>query len=380
MKRKWIPVVSILAMAALISGAAGLVWKGHSQAASEGNPDSVRDEKREGIVPAKEYMATVDGEKITVIEYKAFLSMAAENEIKMDPERYKKEGDAFWDTWTEDGIRREQRVKAKALEDVKQFKVLCRKAAENNIRLDDSDQRRVETVLKNKRLIYQGRREEYYKWLNSIGVRNEKEFLDIYSRMILNEKLLSKLNENMQSTDAEAEEYYRENREDFDKPEELWITDIFIKTVDRNGIPLPKALREKALERMKEALARVESGESFEKVAFDYCTDDALRKMGCRITLKKMEGEKEYVDLAFSLELNEVSNIFETAGGYHVFKLTARRALEPMSFDSQKPVICTYLSRLKQIRLRKEWFESARLEINGPVYDAILLSEMSFQK
>lgn len=139
--------------------------------------------------------------------------------------------------------------------------------------------------------------------------------LDTFVKKIIEPSLLNeKVRENFsKSTDPEATQYNRD---------EAHVYHILI------GVNDPTNAKEKDEKKKVAAgvLARLKKGEDFAKVATEVSTDTASKPQGGDLGWVPKGGTVEEFDkVAFSIELNKISDIVETSYGYHILKVTERR-------------------------------------------------------
>ena len=121
-------------------------------------------------------------------------------------------------------------------------------------------------------------------------------------------------------SEAEILEYYQENLDDFKTEEEVRASHIFKslrKSENRQEI------YDELLAVRREALA----GDDFDELAKKY-SDKPAEEIDLGF-FKRGEHMDEFETIAFSMEVDEISPIFSTHWGFHLAKLTDRKAPEP---------------------------------------------------
>ena len=152
--------------------------------------------------------------------------------------------------------------------------------------------------------------------------------------------------------DAEVEEFYTKNPEQFKSPEKVRASHILV-AVPMDAAPEVAAEKERTA---KELLDRVKKGEDFGKLAAEKSEDpSAKQNSGDLDFFSKEQMVPEFADAAFKMKQDEVSaEPVRSQFGYHVIKMTGRKDAETMSLDQVKPQLLAYLKgQKKQVEVKK---------------------------
>ncbi len=132
---------------------------------------------------------------------------------------------------------------------------------------------------------------------------------------------LQKAIENVNVTDADAQDYYNENKEQFIKGESVSASHIL---VDKE-------------ETAKEIMAKIEAGEvSFEDAARENSSCPSSQQGGALGEFTRGQMVPEFDTAVFSMEVGELRGPVKTQFGYHIIKLTAKNEPEEMAFADIK--------------------------------------------
>ncbi|MBC7333715.1 MAG: peptidylprolyl isomerase, partial [Actinobacteria bacterium] len=113
--------------------------------------------------------------------------------------------------------------------------------------------------------------------------------------------------------------------------------------------------REEALEKMEYIESELKNGARFEDLAKKYSDDKISAANGGDIGyVSKSELIKELGDVAFSLNVGEVSDIVETPYGFYILKVTDRKKEYIKDFEEVKDSIEYYLESVEK---SKKWEE-----------------------
>jgi parvulin-like peptidyl-prolyl isomerase len=127
--------------------------------------------------------------------------------------------------------------------------------------------------------------------------------------------------ERIAAEEAQAE---RERRIIASQPQQIGARHILIMHDDSASKPPGlKRTRAQALQRAKEVLLKVRSGESFEELVKAYSDEPgAAERAGDLGVFDRATMVKPFTDAAFALKVGEVSEIVETKFGFHIIKRT----------------------------------------------------------
>ena len=143
-------------------------------------------------------------------------------------------------------------------------------------------------------------------------------------------------------TDAQIEDYYEKNKQQFAQPERRDLLIVLTKTEAK----------------AEQAKAALESGQPFKKVAKQYSIDDASKAQGGKLpAVAKGQQEKAFDTAIFAAKKSKVTGPVKTQFGYYVFKVT--RSTRRRSRRSSRPRRRS--SRCSRRRTsRRRWTRSSR--------------------
>lgn len=148
-----------------------------------------------------------------------------------------------------------------------------------------------------------------------------KELYNVQKENLLIQKEQAKITEKIDVTPEEVRLYYNGLKEKNELPEisaEVELAQIIIKakpTEDEN---------ERILNKLKEIRKELLDGASFKMKAIINSDDPGVTQNGGEYTItKESPFIKEFKEMAFSLDLNQISQPFESDFGYHIMQLNA---------------------------------------------------------
>lgn len=157
----------------------------------------------------------------------------------------------------------------------------------------------------------------FYKRDSEDDFRNE--LFELNKQRELSNRMREKVIENVEVTPDEVRAYFNSIPEE-ERPffgDEVEISQIVIKP------EIPQSEKQKIIDRLKEFREDVvDNGASFATKAVLYSQDPGSSRDGGRMVITRKDNlDKEFKNMAFSLEEGEVSQPFESQFGFHIIKL-----------------------------------------------------------
>ena len=188
-----------------------------------------------------------------------------------------------------------------------------------------------------------------------------------------NEVKIAKLIDSLgakEATNAEAEKYYKQNKDQFVLPERVRASHILFDTnVESLKRKITEADKEAKLsvadidKKVKEEITRkekllqevrqkaVKNPKNFAELARQYSEDPGTAQNGGDLGfVTRTQVVKEFGDVAFSQKVGTVSPIIKTQFGEHIILVTDKAAAGVQSFASVKSDLKAYLTEQKKIQ------------------------------
>ena len=143
--------------------------------------------------------------------------------------------------------------------------------------------------------------------------------LDFLRNSMLRDLTLEKIIEDdLKISDKEAQEYFKENRDLFDIPEEVKARHILVETKKE----------------AQDVIARLEKGEDFAELAGELSLDPGSKEQGGDLGFfpRKVMAE-EFEKVAFAQKKGETSAPVKTSHGYHVIETLEHKKARKVTFD-----------------------------------------------
>lgn len=206
--------------------------------------------------------------------------------------------------------------------------------------------------------------EDYKKGLQEQGL-NEKDLRELIRRNVIIENHIEQVVVPKQTvTDAEVKEFYDKNPETFTQPGQVRASHILI-TLDAKATDADK---KKAKDKAEDLLKQIKAGADFAKLAQENSGCPSSKQGGDLGYFGKGQMVKPFEEAAFAMKPGEVSGVVETQFGYHIIKLTERKAPSKVAFDDVKAKIADSLKRKKVSEAINTILEDAKKKAKIEVY------------
>jgi len=160
----------------------------------------------------------------------------------------------------------------------------------------------------------------------------------------------------LHTTDERLQKYYNDNKQKFERPEEVRIREILISTEGKEGADLA-AVEKKA----KEALDKVKKGEKFPDLAQQYSNGTTAKQGGDLGFFRRGQLRAELESVAFALKKGETSDMIRLPFGFEIIKLEEKHSagIPPLAevkeeiqgelyMEDLRPALEEYIKKLRQ--------------------------------
>ncbi|RMF99853.1 MAG: hypothetical protein D6726_12300 [Nitrospirae bacterium] len=171
-------------------------------------------------------------------------------------------------------------------------------------------------------------------------------------------------------TNEDIELYYKSKSEQFKVPSMVRARHILIKVKSDASEDEKKAARKKA----EEILSKIKNGEDFASLAEEYSDDPGSAKKGGDLGyFPRGRMVKPFEDAAFSLKPGEVSDIVETAFGYHIIKVDDKKDAHIKPLEEVKDMIRKKLEKELKSAKAGEFLRKAMEDAGVKIYKTNVL-------
>ena len=162
-------------------------------------------------------------------------------------------------------------------------------------------------------------------------------------------------------TQREIERFFNENIDTYSTPEQVRASHILLKTGEGKD---DAAVKAKAEEVLKEAKA---PGADFAALAKKYSEDETSAKNGGDLDyFSRGRMLPEFDQVAFTLEPGQISDLLKTQYGYHIIKVTDKKAATTKTLDEVKAQITDQLMWDKARSKATELADAMEKQIRKP--------------
>lgn len=199
--------------------------------------------------------------------------------------------------------------------------------------------------------------------MKSMGMADEDALRHRIAARIQQEKYVAmRVDPLVTVSDEEIQAFYEANSEALAHPERIRARHIFLSTLNSPS--------EEVQEKLKPALAALESGEKdFKTLAAELSEDSATKNKGGDLGwMSKARLPADFSEPAFAMKKGELK-LFETKIGWHILELSDRKATTPRSLEEARDDIVAAITATKRhqavsdFRAALRKFEEAKIDI-----------------
>lgn len=187
---------------------------------------------------------------------------------------------------------------------------------------------------------------EYQAALAQAGMTPEELAERVGTQVLMKKILAPKVQDKV--TDEKAREYFDKNKAEFEKPAQVKASHILVKTEDE----------------AKAILAEIKNGGDFAALAKAKSTDPSGQNGGDLGFFSAGDMVKPFSDAAFAMNVGQVSDIVQSDFGFHIIKVTDKKAAVEAKFEEHKAQIKDNLLNQELSTLIPTWLEEIKAKAN----------------
>jgi peptidyl-prolyl cis-trans isomerase C len=247
---------------------------------------------------------------------------------------------------------RRQRYRDKAIEDLIIMELFYQAAKERGIEANGS---KVDEVYEFYKKRYGGE-EKLKKALERVSLGIEDFKREIEKALVVGRFKKIYIEDKAKVSDKELKEYYEENKENFREPDKVKLREIFIAVpydADYETIQKKKA-------RALEVLKKVEAGEDFANLAWNYSEDPYAVKGGDIGYVHRGRLDPAIEEVAFRLKKGQTSGLIEVKAGYFIIKVEDIVKSKLLEFDEIKDKLRRDLEARRRREIKEELIKTLK--------------------
>jgi peptidyl-prolyl cis-trans isomerase C len=287
--------------------------------------------------PKKAQLASVNGKEI--------LRQDLEIEIKNIRKRYEQQGR----TLDEAEIKEAEK---NVIENLIIQEVLVQEAAKKKITVDEAE---VAKVFDRYGKQFPDK-VKFNAFLAELGLTQEKLRTKVIQGLTIQKLLKAEVVSKIKVVDEDCKRFYEENPQFFKTEEEVRASHILIQIEPDTD----EAKKKAALSKIEAIKEKVGAGEDFAELAKTSSEGPSSTNGGDLGFFSRGKMVKPFSDAAFAMQKGEVSDIVETRFGYHLIKVTDRKAARTVAFQEAKPKIMDSLKKQEEKNQVKSYIEDLK--------------------
>lgn len=191
------------------------------------------------------------------------------------------------------------------------------------------------------------------------GQEIEDKLRDLRKRLVVESFLKKKVETESNVSDEDMKKFYEQNKDKFKTGEQIKASHILVKTEKE----------------AKDILAQLKAGGNFEEAAKKSSVDSSSAKGGDLGWFGKGNMVPVFEKAAFALKEGQISEVVKSDFGFHIIKLTGKRAAGVRPFEEVKEQIKGAIMPTKQQevfqKIKEELKKSAKITVKEDVLSGI---------
>lgn len=164
--------------------------------------------------------------------------------------------------------------------------------------------------------------------LQQMGINSLEEykemFFDANEEIFILGKLKDEVVEDIDIKEEELRDYYEDHKVDYEQEEQVKASHILVEDE----------------EKAQDIMDKIDEGEDFQELALEYSTDPGSAERGGDLGFfGRGRMVPEFEEVAFDLEVGEISEPVESQFGYHIIKVTDEKEAQLTPFEEVRDEI-----------------------------------------
>ena len=247
---------------------------------------------------------------------------------------------------------RRDTIYRQALEQLVTYAVLSQETRARKVTVSDEE---VDSSIKQMQSQFRTE-DEFKKALDARGMTLDKLKSDTRIDMSINKMVESEVSSQPAPSDVECREFYDKNPDKFKQDESVRASHILFK-VDENA---DAATKKKAMEQAQAVLKEARGGADFAELAKKHSADGSAQQGGDLNYFTHGQMVPQFDQAAFAMKPGQISDIVTTQFGYHIIKVTDRKAASTVPFEQVSPRIKEFLAEQQKQRKADDFIQSLK--------------------
>jgi len=273
----------------------------------------------------RKYVATVNGEKIYLDEYRERLN--AQKGL-LSPKTFS------------NSLQKQELLEDEILDSMITEKIVLQRAREISLSVSDAE---LEIKINNIRKDYG---DNFFNLLKAQNVRYEDWREELRKEMLFDKLVAKDVNASILVSEDEAEDLFNENPDICRREAQVRASQIVVRD----------------LKKANEVMARLENGEDFAAVAAQTSIGPEAVRGGDLGLISRKTMPEPLDKTLFKLRVGEISPIVKSAYGYHVFKVTETHPVRARSFAECKEEVMAGIRAKKADAAFTVWLEKLKIK------------------
>lgn len=198
--------------------------------------------------------------------------------------------------------------------------------------------------------------EEFENALSQAGLTEDGLREQIRRSLAINGLITQEIGQNFQISEEESRAFYDENPQFFEQGEQVEARHILVST---EGVEGEDAMAE-ARDRAEDLKAQLDDGADFETLAQEESDGPSASRGGNLGTFGRGQMVPSFEEVAFTLEVGEISEVVETQFGFHIIQVTNKTESGTTPYAQAKPQIDQYLTQQKRSEAIQEYLDGLK--------------------
>jgi peptidyl-prolyl cis-trans isomerase C len=247
---------------------------------------------------------------------------------------------------------RRDEVFRRALDQLVTYAVLTQETRARKITVTDAE---VEENVKQMRSQFPNE-DAFKKALAARGMTVEKLKSDARVDMSISKMMDAEVANQSPPTDAQIRDFYDKNPDKFKQDEAVRASHILFRVAESADA----ATKKKTLDQAQSVLKEARSGGDFAELAKKYSADGSAQQGGDLNFFTKGQMVPAFDQVAFALKPGQISDIVTTQFGYHIIKVTDRRAASTVPFEQVSERIKEFLAEQQKQQKAQAFIDSLK--------------------